>query len=352
MGNPYRGINDYQMWRRAVSRTIPSELDPVVEPRFKIRSTDKVATAGSCFAQHISKRIAKIGFNYFCTETNNQLNPEDAVKQNYGVFSARYGNIYTVQQLNQLFSEAVCDVPKHETYWEKNSRFFDPYRPNIFPVGFSSEEELIEERKKHLQYVKEMFANTDVFVFTLGLTEGWRSRVDGAAFPLAPGVVAGSFNSHEHEFFNSSIDETRTELCSFISALTAFNPSVKILLTVSPVPLVATYENRHVLSSTVYSKSVLRVAAQEAYDKFQNVDYFPSFEIITGSPTGGLYYEEDMREVNAIGVSHAMRCFISAYTENLKLETTLDNKLTPLDYQSASEIICDEVEIEKSIKSL
>lgn len=351
MKNPYKNSADYQMWRRAVSRVESHDINPVTKPRFQIDVADRLATAGSCFAQHISKRISEIGFNYYCPEMNEDLDATEAKKQNYGVFSARYGNIYTVQQLNQLFQESVDGQPKHEMFWKKGEAFFDPYRPNIFPNGFESLDHLTSERDTHLSCVREMFENCDVFVFTLGLTEGWRSKVDGSAFPLAPGVIAGEYDPSMHEFFNSSIDETREELFSFIDSLVACNPKVKVLLTVSPVPLIATYEDRHVLASTIYSKSVLRVAAQEAYDKYSCVDYFPSFEIITGSPTGGMYFEDDMREVNSVGVSHAMRCFLAAYTsKNLPIQLS-ENEHVITDYNSASEIVCDEEEIEKSFNS-
>ncbi len=355
MANPYSRSRDYQMWRRAVSRVEAHDVDPVTNPRFTISASSKVATAGSCFAQHIAKRISEIGFNYFCTETDDSLSREEARAQGYGVFSARYGNIYTIQQLNQIFEESFGRRQRHEQVWRRGESLVDPYRPTIFPEGFASPDALLAARQHHLSCVRRMFEQCDVFVFTLGLTEGWRSRVDGSVYPLAPGVAGGDFDPEAHEFFNASIDETRSELFAFIDALTACNPQVKILLTVSPVPLIATYEDRHVLASTVYSKSVLRVAAQEACDRYACVDYFPSYEIITGSPTGGMYFEDDMREVNAVGVSHAMRCFLSAYTDRAGQAKTSESPAQPegpdQDYTAASAIICDEEEIERSIRS-
>ena len=106
---------------------------------------------------------------------------------------------------------------------------------------------------------------------------------------------------------------------------------------------VATFENRHVVVSTTYSKSVLRVAAQQVCDTFHWVDYFPSFEIITASPTGGLYFENDKREVNRLGVAHAMRCFAKNYL------TPESQKVTKLDlfetHREAQSIVCDEEEL-------
>ena len=140
----------------------------------------------------------------------------------------------------------------------------------------------------------------------------------------------------------------QTELFHFIDTLKSINTDVKVILTVSPVPLIATYENQHVLTSTTYSKSVLRVAAQEACENYPSVDYFPSFEIITGSPTGGMYFEPDMRQVNPAGVAHAMRCFINADTTPQSPSLPKSSRESDLDYRSAADILCDEEEIQKS----
>lgn len=86
-----------------------------------------------------------------------------------------------------------------------------------------------------------------------------------------------------------------------------------MILTVSPVPLVATMSGEHVLSATTYSKSVLRVAAQEAMDAYENCWYFPSYEIITGPQARGLYFRDDLREVSVHGVDHVMRVFANAF---------------------------------------
>jgi hypothetical protein len=68
-----------------------------------------------------------------------------------------------------------------------------------------------------------------------------------------------------------------------------------------------------VLAATTYSKSVLRVAAQMMTDTYDFVDYFPSYEIITAAFSRGAYFAEDLREIEEIGVAHAMRTFFRHY---------------------------------------
>ena len=309
MNNPYKSLPAHAFWRRAVSNVASFEIDPVTHVPFTIKIADKVATAGSCFAQHIAKSLSKSGFNYYVAETAPRgMDQEEAARNNYGTFSARYGNVYTVRQLVQLFDRAFgVFSPSLQSWQTPSGRFVDPYRPQITTDGFETENDLLFDREVHLRAVREMFSNLDVFVFTLGLTEAWRHKNDGSIVSVAPGVVGGEWDPAEYEFVNFDVDEIRSDLNEAIERIRGINPRSRIILTVSPVPLVATYENRHVLSSTVYSKSVLRVAAETASRNWGDVVYFPSYEIITNS--GGRYFDSDLRSVNEKGVRHVMRMF-------------------------------------------
>lgn len=63
--HPYKDLPDIAFWKRAVADLDAGAVDPVANVCFRIRRDDKVATAGSCFAQHISKRLRASGFNFF-----------------------------------------------------------------------------------------------------------------------------------------------------------------------------------------------------------------------------------------------------------------------------------------------
>jgi len=339
--HPYVELPAHQFWRRSVAGVDRHAFDPVVAPRFRIDAQSAVATAGSCFAQHISRKLQSLGFNYLQCEAGAGLDAEARRAGQYGLFSARYGNLYTARQLLQLFHRAYGRFEPAEPAWQRpDGRWADPFRPSIEAAGFESPEAMLSDRASHLAAVRGVFERADLFVFTLGLTEGWRSKADGAMFPLAPGVVAGEHDASRHEFVNFGVQETEQDLAEFIGLLKGVNPRAKVLLTVSPVPLAATYESRHVLVATTYSKSVLRVAAESAWRRFDWVDYFPSYEIITGSYNEGAYYEADHREVNALGVAHAMRCFSGHYLEGGSLAAA--SVFVPPSSGDGSSLVCDE----------
>lgn len=349
--HPYAGLPPYQFWNRSVSAIEPHLVDPVTHPRFTIGRNARVATAGSCFAQHISRAISKSGFNYLVVESASGPQDEGG---GYGVFSARYGNVYTTVQLFQLFEEAFDTREVDIAPWQRpDGRYIDPLRQQAEPRGFACADVVREDRLQHIAAVRRMFLEADVFVFTLGLTEAWRLREDGTVLSAAPGVVGGQFDPALHEFVNFGVDQTSGALTAFLERLHAVNPACKVLLTVSPVPLIATYEDKSVLLSTTYSKSVLRVAAEIATRNFHWVDYFPSYEIITGSFSGGLYYEQDRRNVNALGVAHAIRCFMRHYAEGGGQNAVQPIPAAPFghptgSHQRARDIVCDEEILERA----
>lgn len=315
-GNPYKNADRRQFWKNAVASIEVNTLDPVFATKFGIGKQDRVATAGSCFAQHIARTLSKSGFNYYVPETAPaEASLEQAHARNYGVFSARYGNIYTVRQLVQLIERAYGRFVPDEHYWTRNDgTYVDPFRPQIEPDGFTSVDALDTSREVLFAAVRAMLESMDVFVFTLGLTEGWRSKVDGAVFPLAPGVAGGTADFDRYEFVNFSAEEVTADLFKAVDLIRVINPSCRIILTVSPVPLIATYEAEHALVSTTYSKSVLRVAAQRVSAVLRDVDYFGSYEIITGAFNRGTYFHDDLRTVTDDGVAHVMGAFMKNYT--------------------------------------
>lgn len=361
--NPYEGLPDDRFWRRAVERVAAQEIDPVVRVGFTIDSNSKVATAGSCFAQHIARTLAREHFNYMVVDRPPGLSDAQAKARNFGVYSARYGNVYTARQLVQLFDQAHGHLTPHDKAWRReDKRWVDPFRPQVEPAGHESAQQVEQARRAHLADVRKMFAELDVFIFTLGLTEAWRRRDDGAVFPLAPGVVAGSFDPEIYEFVNFDADEVVADLRSFIRRLRAVNDRARIILTVSPVPLIATYEDRHVLVSTVHSKSILRSAAGTVAKEYPgHLDYFPSYEIITGPPSRGAYFEQDLRSVSEAGVAHVMRTFMRHYGQvdhhhtqstaqlarNVELLRTGEADAIEREQRALDDIVCDEEAIDR-----
>jgi hypothetical protein len=109
---------------------------------------------------------------------------------------------------------------------------------------------------------------------------------------------------------------------------------------VSPVPLAATATDAHVLPATIYSKSVLRAVAGELANEFRNVDYFPSYEIITNVLSGSWFYDvaSGFRNVTPRGVDVAMSYFFAQHK--------IGAKKVAQRALSKDDVICEEVMLE------
>jgi hypothetical protein len=242
------------------------------------------------------------------------VNKATRLEYGYGMYSARYGNVYTPRQLWQLFQRAFGQFTPKEDLWLWRDGVVDPFRPTIEPEPFSSVDELLRSRQHHLAMVREVFESVDLFVFTLGLTECFGSRHDGAVYPVAPGVNGGTWDPAMLAFHNFGHEAVVADMRAFLAALRALRPEVQVLLTVSPVPLMATASGEHVAVATMRSKSTLRAAASALCDEFPWVDYFPSYEIVASPAMQGRFFEADRRSVSEAGVDHVMRQFFQTHT--------------------------------------
>jgi hypothetical protein len=347
---PYRTVPDFQRWDRAFAAERLEQFDPYEgqTARFGFGKPDKIVTAGSCFAQNIAKRLNRYDYNYVMSEYDPAVTPEENEDRKNTMFSARYGNIYTVAHLVQLIAQAFGHWTPQEEFWKVGERYFDPYRPSMDPEGFASLEALRRARAAHLGAVRSAFQNCDVFIFTLGLTEGWVNTLDGAAYPIAPGCGYGTFDPQKYAFKNYTLAEINEGLDQAIASLRSVNPGVKIILTVSPVPLASTMEPRHVLLSTAYSKSVLRLACEEAVRKFDAVDYFASFEIANWGREMSSYFTGNLRTVSETGIDHVMRVFFRHYAGHVleagtpRAETGETPARESLNAKMSEKIWCDE----------
>lgn len=311
--HPYSDKDPRTFWRTAVSDRRPMLITDWYRRKFDIGNM-KIATAGSCFAQHIGRALKAAGYPFVDTEPPPPgLAPEHRQSFGFGMYSARYGNVYTSRQLVQLFQRSVGDFIPELSAWPHRGGFVDPFRPAIEPDPFATIEELETNRRAHLLKVRGIFGQADLLIFTLGLTECWCARHDGAALPLAPGVAGGVYEPSEYQFVNLSMTDVVADMETLFKLARRRHPNMHFILTVSPVPLAATATNEHVIVATTYSKSVLRAACGELVSRHNFVDYFPSFEIISSHPMRGEFYAANGRDVRPEGVAHVMKHFFSEH---------------------------------------
>lgn len=312
MGHPYQELPASAFWRTAVAERDALEISGLWHPKFAITMTDTMVTAGSCFAQHISRAMRSCGFHWMDAEAAPAMLSEESAKRfNYGVFSFRTGNIYTTPLLRQWVRWSLGKETPDDECWEVDGRFYDPLRPQIEPGGFASVDEVLRARGVTLAAIRRALTEADVFVFTLGLTERWSNAETGLIYSNCPGTIGGEFDPDRHVFVNDSYPAVYGAMAEVVELAAAVNPALRFVLTVSPVPITATVSENHVLSASTYTKSTLRAVAGDLESAYENVEYFPSYEMITAPAYRGRFYEPNLRAVSPVGVAHVMEEFFA-----------------------------------------
>jgi hypothetical protein len=136
------------------------------------------------------------------------------------------------------------------------------------------------ERRKDIDMLYQNLKDSDYIIITLGLTECWFDNETKYYLNGIPPSYLLQQDSRRYEFRVLDVKTISTMLEVAISMLLENNPNLKIILTVSPVPLSATFTKKDSILSNSLSKSVLRISAESVVNNFSAVDYFPSYEIV------------------------------------------------------------------------
>jgi tetratricopeptide (TPR) repeat protein len=125
-------------------------------------------------------------------------------------------------------------------------------------------------------------ARSDLFILTLGVSQGFFNRASGAFFVHATedkGYLRKVFQ--ENEYRGITVAQNVSNIRHMIDCLRAIRPGLNVVLTVSPVPINRSFVHASAIQSDCISKSTLRVAAEEVIQAgLPSVHYWPSFEIV------------------------------------------------------------------------
>jgi GSCFA family len=304
--NPDDLTSDY-----AYQRLLQKWFIPEIEPKFKLRPQDKFYAIGSCFARGIEHMLVqrRIAVESVAPEFVN-LQPVNKEVTGLG-FTNKYNTFSMLNELRwALDPEAV--FPADSIVQVTESTWFDPHiTPTLELAGL--QETL--DRRAMMQTVSKRIANCRAVIITLGLVEVWRDCEMDVYTNSTPARSVLKTQPKRYEFHLTSFAQNWANLEAIHALLTRYcHPEVRIVITVSPVPLMATFSKMDVVVANTYGKSLLRAVAQEWAAAHVNVDYFPSYEIVQNSNRPAVW-ERDLRHVTGAGVQHIMELFLQEYLE-------------------------------------
>ena len=295
-------------------------------PRF-ITPQTPIGSAGSCFALRIAHQLQAWGYNYVIEEDD--LPPDLPLDQlsttSYRMAPARWGVLFNAPSMRQMVERAYGLWEPEPILVNKGDRFVDPFR-SIRPL-YDDVEGYVADFKRHNQALRRALDTCEVFIVTLGLTEAWKFAHNGDYTSIAPAHIDPSL-VRPHEL---TVEENVDELERLYDVYARHRPGIKLIVSVSPVPLNRTYStHNHVLAANSLSKATLRVAAETFCRNHTNdVWYMPSYEIVTYGTQNP--WEADRRHVSAEAVSRVMTLFRAMFLEDQ------NSMLAPLWYEEPVE---------------
>lgn len=275
---------------------------------FTLEPGEAVMTVGSCFARNIEARLKSLGFEVPACDI--VLPAEERASDTENDLLNKYTPHSIINELRWAF-EPEHPFPE-DSLLEARGQWHDPHlAPNVAPAAL----ERVRERRAMVTDLYRRLSDCRVVVLTMGLVEVWLDTLTGVYLNGAPPAPC----------LKKEPDRFRLEILSHAEILSALetlhgllkahgHPRLKLLITVSPVPMRASFSGQDVLVANTYSKATLRSAVGEFVRGRPDVDYFPSYEIasLTLRTTA---FQEDNRHVAPALVDAIVDRVVSAYCE-------------------------------------
>lgn len=194
-------------------------------------------------------------------------------------------------------------------------------------LWFGSHGELAGYSDEARAVTSELFMRSDVFIITLGLSEVWCNKQTGDVFWRA--IPVERFNPAVHGFRVSSVAENYDNLERIRTIIRKHRPSAAIVITLSPIPLVATFRPVSCLTANSVSKAILRVAVDEllrAHPDDERLFYWPSYEMVKEYAEDP--YLDDNRHPRPEIIELIMRTFATHYLVDPYSSQEMDRRIT------------------------
>jgi len=267
---------------------IPIEIKRLPDP---ITYRDKILLTGSCFTEHIGNTLADLKFSTLQNPNGNLFDPVSVCKSLVSYIQNKQYTVADLFQLNEVWHS-----------WHHHSRFSNIDANECVRI-------INESQNKAHTFLKE----ADWIIITLGSSFSYRlinQSGSSKAFPLGgdlKGAAVANCHRAPAQWFNKhllEIDEIISLLDNCYHLLLQFNPKLKIIFTVSPV--------RHIRDGAVgnnRSKARLIESVHSLVNKFDQLYYFPAYELVIDVLRDYRFYDIDLVHPNYMATEFVLDKF-------------------------------------------
>lgn len=225
-----------------------------------------IFSVGSCFANAMGQRLQQNKFKV-------RVNPFGVIFNPLSIFKLLNASVQPTHA-NALIDEAMMTERQGIWYHYDLHSDFHAETPST----------LAQQLKQRLRDTHQFLANTQVVILTLGTAYAYFLKTNQ--------IIVANCHKVPQKFFDKrllTIEEITQEFEHTYDALKTLNPKLQVILTVSPV--------RHIkdtLPLNQVSKSTLRLACHQISEKFDQVTYFPAYELLMDDLRDYRFFKADM----------------------------------------------------------
>jgi hypothetical protein len=242
---------------------------PDLAPRFRLRMPSRVFTIGSCFARNIEEALDPYDVTM---PTRHFTVPSDEWKFRPNGLLNEY-NPGSIAQRIGFALDGTTASPK--TVRAVPGGAVDL----LLPGGPKVDAARAIERRAQIDAVYRELPRSDLLIITLGMTEAWYDTEAKAYLNrMPPGDARRETGRYVLRVMD--LDESVRVLDAAFTRLFTASPDLRVVMTVSPVPMQTTFTSVDAVLANTISKSTLRLCAQALWERFERIDYFPSYEMI------------------------------------------------------------------------
>jgi hypothetical protein len=258
----------------------------IIEPetsKNKISYNTPALFLGSCFTENIGNRMRELKFP-------TSVNPFGVL---YNPVSIRFALEILLD--NRDFNENDLGF--------FNGQWFSFYHDTEF--SNTDKDKCLKNINSTLNKAREHFSNAQYLMVTFGTA--WVYE-----YIKTKKVVSNCHKIPAKEFkrYKIGVEDIFVNWAKLINRIEDFNPNLKIVFSVSPV--------RHWKDGAVQnqlSKSTLILAIQQIIKLFENVAYFPAYEIMMDDLRDYRFYAHDMLHPSSVAIDYIWDQFSKTYFE-------------------------------------
>ncbi len=248
---------------------------------FNLSFSDRLLVMGSCFAESMGQRLRESGFR---------------------VIQNPFGVLYNPSSIVQAIRRMMDPLPFRLTDLVEYDGLYHSFSHHGSFSNSDPAEALEHMNAAHRQAVKGLKESTRL-ILTLGTSWVYTNEKTDGVVANCHKFPAAHFQRHR-----MTVEQCVHEFSSLFDRLFVDNPSLHVIMTVSPVR-----HQKDGFHANNLSKAILLLATEALAERYPTVHYYPSYELMMDDLRDYRFYAEDMLHPSSVAVSYIWDHFTDSF---------------------------------------